>query len=460
MKQSDQKIGTIIAMNGTTAVVEFTDYYPSLGEILHLNNNDKVVLEISQVLSEDRYSCILLASAKEVGKGSVVVATGTSLQIPMGTGLLGRIIDIFGTPHDGKGPIVDTELLSIEQKELSYDEVLTSTELLETGIKIIDFFSPISKGGKVGLFGGAGVGKTILLTEIIHNLVVIKKGKRVSVFTGVGERIREGQELYEELEKGGVLPFVSMIYGHMGDNAAVRYKTAQAGVAIATYFRDKKEAVLFFIDNMFRYAQAGYELSRMTNTIPSEGGYQATLTSEMGVLHEQLASNANGAITTFEAIYVPSDDITDYGVQAAFPHLDSTIVLSRAIYQEGRFPAINLLSSTSAHTDSAIVGDQHAKTLIEAQNILKKAASLDRIVSLVGESELSAEDQVLYKRAAIIKNYMTQSFFVTESQTGKPGSYVPREETVHDVAAIIQGAYDSYPLEAFLFIGSFKDLKK
>jgi len=321
----------------------------------------------------------------------------------------------------------------------------------------IDFFAPILQGGKVGLFGGAGVGKTILLTEIIHNIVVLSKSESTCVFTGVGERIREGQELYESLRDSQVLPQVASIYGQMGENSAIRFRTAFAGVTMAEYFRDiSKKNVLFFIDNIFRFAQAGYELSTLTNSIPSEGGYQSTLISEMADFHERLVSTESGKLTTIETIFVPSDDMTDQAVQSIFPYLDSMVVLSRQVYQEGRFPSIDLLSSTSSGLTVEIVGEDHERAVREAQSILKKSVALERIVSLVGESELSADDQIIYKRAKIIKNYMTQNFFVAQSQTGKKGDYIPVGQTVKDMIEIIDGKYDDRKPEEFLYIGGIK----
>ncbi|HRN96398.1 MAG TPA: F0F1 ATP synthase subunit beta, partial [Candidatus Levybacteria bacterium] len=325
------------------------------------------------------------------------------------------------------------------------------------GIKAIDFFSPLLRGGRVGLFGGAGVGKTILLTEVIHNVVVLAKNNDVSIFTGVGERIREGQELFETLKESNVLPSVALVFGQMGENPAVRFKTALTGLALAEHFRDEEHRnVLFFIDNIFRFAQAGYELSTLMNTIPGEGGYQATLASEMAQFHERLVSTKNASITSMEAVYVPSDDVTDYGVQSVFPYLDSSVVLSRAVYQEGRFPAIDFLSSTSSALSREIVGDDHYNAYIEAQSLLKRALTLERIVSLIGESELPAADQVIYKRARLLKSYMTQSFFVTENQTGRKGEYVKRVETIGDVNEILQGRYDTAEPERLMYVGSLK----
>jgi F-type H+-transporting ATPase subunit beta len=452
--------GKVTSIKGHIIEVKFYDEKPAIRDLLVLEEDPSIQMEVYSSSNKSTFFCFLLSSPEKLHKGSVVVNTGTSIQIPVGDEVLGRVVDIFGTPQDGKGTLTVKTRKSIFGDEINLSDTIVPKEVLQTGIKCIDFFAPILKGGRLGLFGGAGVGKTILLTEIIHNVVIIDKKDTVSVFTGVGERVREGQELYETLGEAQVLPSVSLIYGNMGANPAVRLRTALAGVTIAEHFRDDlQKNVLFFIDNMFRYVQAGYELATLMNTIPSEGGYQATLTSQMGEVQERLSSTPNASLTAIEAIYVPSDDITDTGVQAIFPYLNSTIVLSRSIYQQGLFPAINILASTSSALDTEIVGEKHYSTYIAAQSILKKAATVERIVSLVGESELSADDQRTYKRANILRNYMTQNFYVVESQTGKKGSYVPLEDVINDVAAIISGQYDDYPPTTFLYISSLKDIR-
>jgi F-type H+-transporting ATPase subunit beta len=316
------------------------------------------------------------------------------------------------------------------------------------------------RGGKAGLFGGAGVGKTVILSEIIYNIVILNPEKNVSVFTGVGERTREGEELYTTLKENKVMQGVTLIYGSMGENPAVRFRTAFAGVTLAEYYRDiLGKNVLFFIDNIFRFAQSGYELSTLMNVLPSEGGYQATLSSEMASFHERLASTERNTITTLEAIYVPADDLTDSGVQSIFPYLDSDIILSRSVYQEGRFPAIDILASNSSALNEETVGVAHYQTALDAQTTLKKALALERIVALIGESELSVSDQVLYKRAKYIKNYMTQNFTVVESQTEKKGVRVSIKDTVSDVRAILDGKVDSLSPEDLLYIGTLKDIE-
>ncbi|MEK7375996.1 MAG: F0F1 ATP synthase subunit beta, partial [Candidatus Margulisiibacteriota bacterium] len=346
----------------------------------------------------------------------------------------------------------------IYRKPLDYSKISTRQEILETGIKALDFFSPLVKGGKLGFFGGAGVGKTVLLTEIIHNVVMLSKNENVSVFAGIGERIREGHELIEALGEGGVLKDVSLIFGPMSENPAIRFLTGYGAVAVAEYFRDERQKnVLFFIDNIFRFAQAGNELSLLMNTIPSEDGYQATLSSEMAHFHERLSSTKKNYITTIEAIYVPNDDFLDQAVQAVLPYLDSSVVISRSRYQEGFLPAIDMLSSASAALNVTVAGERHFNALIAAQNLLKKAVSLERMVSLVGESELSSEDRIDFRRFRLLRNYMTQNFFVIEQQTGKKGVYVPLQTVIGDVNDILSGVYDGLPEDKLLYVGSAKE---
>lgn len=459
MEQVNMKSeGKIIAILGQVIEVEFDGHeLPRIHDILVLEDDENVRMEVYASSAPSSFYCLLLSSPHALTRGKIVINTGKPITLPVGTELLGRVVDVFGTPQDDKGNIKSRASRSLFAKEIAFDEILSPSEILETGIKAIDFFSPIYKGGKVGLFGGAGVGKTVVLTEIIHNVVILNKEKSVSVFAGVGERIREGHELYEVLDKSGVLPQVALVFGQMGENPSIRFRTALSGVTLAEYFRDEeRKNVLFFIDNVFRFAQAGHELSTLMNAIPAEGGYQATLTSEMGHFHERLTPTTQGCITSIEAVYVPSDDLTDYGVQSVFPYLDSMVVLSRAIYQEGRFPAIDVLSSTSTALTPEVVGDLHYKTVIEAQSLLKKALSLERIVSLIGESELSPEDQIVYKRALLLKSYMTQSFFVMEAQSGRKGEFVQLKDTVKDVRDILDGKHDDKEVEKLMFIGSLK----
>lgn len=465
-KQPITTSGKVIAILGQIVEVEFLDELPILSDILILEDDPTVKMEVYASASGRTFYCLLFGYSNKLRRGKSVINTKEALKVPTHNGILGRVINILGEVQDGGTVIEHPQSTTIFNQSVVFDRVQAYKEILETGIKALDFFAPILKGGKVGVFGGAGVGKTVILTEIIHNVVILqskdkKIKERLAVFAGVGERLREGQELYETLGESGVLPSVALIFGQMGETPSIRFRTALAGVTIAEYFRDKqKKDVLFFIDNIFRYAQAGYELATLMSTIPGEGGYQATLTSEMADFHERLLSTEDGTMTSLEAVYVPSDDITDSGVQAVFPYLDSTLVLSRAIYQEGRFPAIDLLASTSSALIPDIVGQDHYEAVVEAQAVLKKAFSLERIVSLIGESELSAEDQKIFKRAESLKSYMTQSFFAVEAQTGRPGVYVPVAKTIADVKDLLKGKYDHLAPEELRFIGSLQDKKQ
>lgn len=456
-----QSSGKIIGVQGQVIEVEFPpDKLPEVRDVLTLADDKSVKMEILKSSGQNTFYCIGFSETTGVARDQKVVNTNQQIEVAVGNSVLGRVVNIFGEPLDGKENLTGTKK-TIYGENLSYDELAINKTILETGIKAIDFFSPISKGGKIGLFGGAGVGKTILLTEIIHNVVAKDPAHNVSVFAGVGERVREGQELYETLSEQKVLPSVSLIFGTMGENSAVRFRTAYAAATIAEEFRDvEKKDVLFFIDNVFRFAQAGSELSMVTNTIPSEDGYQSTLTSEMGTFHERLVSNTNNSITTMEAIYIPNDDILDQGVQSIFPFLDSTVVLSRNVYQEGFLPAIDLLESSSATLTPEIVGDLHYRTVLAAQSLLKKSSALERIISLVGESELSADDRLIYHRAKNLRAYMTQSFFVAQNQTGRPGKFVPLKTVVADVSDIMNGKYDDIPDDfRFMFIGEAKEAR-
>ena len=451
--------GKIMGIQGQIIEVEFKKNQPNIHDILVLENDPNVRMQVALASGPSSFLSFCFHSTDKLHRGLKVTSTRKPIMIPIGQNVLGRAMNIFGEPIDGLGEIKKEGVKPIYDKGLDYSEIVKHQEILETGIKAIDFLSPMIRGGKIGLFGGAGVGKTVLLTEIIHNVVVLHKGKGVSVFAGVGERIREGHELYETLAAKEVLPMVSLILGTMGENPAVRFLTGFTAVTLAEYFRDSlKKDVLFFIDNVFRFAQAGNELSILMNTIPSEDGYQSTLTSEMASFHERLVSNKDNSITSIEAIYIPNDDILDQGVQAIFPYLDSSVVLSRNIYQEGLLPAIDLLSSSSANLNPETVGQFHYEVALKALNLLKQATALDRIVSLVGESELSPSDKLTYERAKKLRNFMTQNFFVTENQTGRKGAYVPRETTVADVDNLLKGKYDAATDDKFSFIASMKDL--
>ena len=453
-------MGTIKSVNGHIVEVEFTqDQKPVINNVLTLKEDPNVMMQVYKSSGPSAFYCITLSNPEKMYRGAEVVDTGSSLKVPVGDATLGRIMDVFGRPMDGKGDIdrsIEQSLYGAPQK---LSDVVLDQKVLETGIKAVDLFSPILKGGKAGFFGGSGVGKTILLTEIMHNIVNAEAGNTVSVFTGVGERTREGHELYGELRESGVLDKVALIYGAMGESPTVRFLTALGGAAMAEQFRNAGKDVLFFADNIFRFAQAGNELAMLMDTIPSEDGYQPTLVSEIASIHERLVSNNSASITSLEAIYVPADDILDQAVQTILDHLDSNVVLSRDVYMEGRMPSIDIMASGSLALSPDIVSTEHYICALDAQTLLKKAASLDRIVALVGEAELSEDDRTAYHRAKKIKNYMTQNFFVAANQTGRPGKYVKLETTLKDVRGILDGKYDDILEDKFLYIGSLDEVK-
>ncbi len=453
-------IGRVKSVKGQVVEIEFKGLMPAPHDQLYLESDPDIRFEVYSSSSPNTFYCLALSRTNSLFRGAKVVNTGSPIKFPVGDGLLGRVVDIFGRPIDGGVDIETEDSIPIHKSYKNIADIKTDVEIAETGIKAIDVFAPLAKGGKMGLFGGAGVGKTILLTEILHNIIGRDKQRTVSIFAGIGERAREGLELYEALKASGVASFSSLVFGPMGENPAVRFLAAFSAVTLAEYFRDeKKKNVLFFVDNVYRFAQAGNELSTLTSTIPSEDGYQPTLEGEMADFHERLVANQNASITTIEAIYVPADDLLDHGVQTILPYLESVVVLSRRMYQEGLLPAIDIISSTSTFLNPKMVGDLHYETAIAAKAILKQAESLERIVSLVGESELSVEDQLTYHRAKKIRNYMTQNFFVTEGQRGQKGAYVNVRTAIEDLRGIISGKYDHIPEDKFRFIGSISDIK-
>lgn len=455
-------LGVVRAVQGQVVTVEFRGEKPEIHDVVVGKNDKEAVMEVYGSGGGAVFFCLSLKSPESLYRGMEVIGTGKTLQVPVGKEILGRVIDIFGEARDGLLKFEAKEYRPIYGKAPEFRRSAPTKEILETGIKVIDFFSPLLRGGKLGIFGGAGVGKTVLLTEIIHNLVTLKGHEGgVSVFAGAGERAREGQELFKQLKETGVLPKVALIFGHMGENSSIRYLTGLAGASIAEYFRDEeKKDVLFFIDNVFRFVQAGNELSMLADSLPSEDGYQPTLLSEMGDFHERLTAVEGASISSIEAIYIPNDDVSDQGVQAIFPYLDSTVILSRDIYQKGVLPAVDpLASGFSSALNPAVAGTEHYETVRQAQALLKKKVSLERIVALVGESELSSEDRVIYHRAEKLENFMTQRFHVIEQQSGKKGVYVPLKETIKGVKMIMDGEFSGIPKEEFLFIGGSDDIK-
>ncbi len=450
----EEIIGKVIGVRGQVVEVEFGEESPAIHEVLSLKENPAIRMEVYSSSSDaGRFFCLVYTSTKKIKRGDKVAATGQPVDFPVGKALLGRALRFTGEPADQLAEPKAEARLAVREG-ITAGEIVRPEIIIETGIKVIDLFAPLAKGGKMGLFGGAGVGKTLLLMEILHN-VVGPKGKTVSVFAGVGERSREGFELYQALKESGTLNSTSLVFGSMGENPAVRFMSAFSAVTLAEYFREYlKKDILFFIDNVFRFAQAGSELSTLTNKIPSEDGYQATLESEMADFHERLSSTTSGIVSAIEAIYVPSDDLLDYGVQSIFPYLDSVVVLSRSVYQQGFLPAVDIVSSTSSALSPDIVGEKHYQVAVNAKSVLKQASSLERIVSLVGEAELSPEDKAVYSRAKKIKNFMTQRFFVASTQKGEAGLAVPVAKTVEGVEAILAGKLDGTPDEKLLFIGA------
>jgi len=449
--------GQILSIRGDIIEVEFLDGDLTLGEILILEENPEIKLEVVKTHKKNIFSCISFGKTENLSRGMKVERVGKTLEIPVGQMLLGRVIDIFGRPIDKLPQFEIKERRRIYQHSPLYRETILKKELVETGIKIIDFFAPLMRGGKLGIFGGAGLGKTVLLLELMHNVAFYQKG--ILLFAGIGERIREAQELYETLKKENVLPSTILVFGQMNEPAGIRFKAGLSAATIAEYFRDsQKKDVFLFVDNIYRFLQAGNELSTLLGNIPSEGGYQPTLDSEIGALQERLVSTENASITGIQAIYIPADDITDPGVQTAIPYFDSTVIYSREVYQEGKLPAIDVLASSSSLIDPAILGEEHYLALLETKKVLERHQELQRIVSIVGEAELSFEDRRIFHRAKKILNFMTQNFFVVADQTGKPGQYVKKAETVFGIKAILEGNLDRIPDEELLNIGSLKNI--
>lgn len=452
--------GKVVTVRGQVVEIEFLGEKPEINDLVVLEEDPSIRMLIYSSSGEDTFYSLALDNTHSINRSAVVKNTHNKILFPVGEDILGRVVDVFGTPIDGGKPLQVKEKHPIHNQNIGDVELKSERAVLETGIKVIDLFCPLTVGGKMGLFGGAGVGKTILLTEILHNIVGTGDNNSVSVFAGVGERSREGLELYHSLQKSGVSDKSALVFGPMGENPAIRFLASFSAATLAEYFRDVlKKDVLFFIDNVYRFAQAGNELSVLTSTLPSEDGYQATLESEMADFHERLIATKNGSISTIEAIYVPADDILDHGVQSIFPYLESIVVLSRDLYQEGIMPAVDVLSSGSSVLDPKIVGKKHFEVTIKAKSLLKQAEGLERIVSLVGEAELSGQDQIIYKRSRKIKNFLTQNFYVSSIQKGGTGDFVKLNTAVNDLYDILEGHLDHVSEERLLFIGSVSEIK-
>jgi len=442
--------GKIIQIIGTVVDVEFEKEIPEVYEVLKVIENG-LLLEVENIISSKRVRCISFESTDGLYRDMEVERTYKKLTVPVGRNVLGRVINVYGEPIDNKGPI-ESERWEIIRPGPKFTKQKPEIEILETGIKVIDLLTPVIKGGKVGLFGGAGVGKTVLLMELIHNIAYRYQG--FSIFAGVGERTREGNELILEMEESGVIKNVAMIFGQMNEVPAARFRTAYAGVTLAEYFRDvEKLDVLLFIDNIFRFVQAGSEVSALLGRSPSAVGYQPTLATEMGMLQERITSTEDGSITSFQAIYVPADDITDPAPATVFAHLDSIIVLSREIAEQGIYPAVDPLQSNSLALDPKIVGERHYRVATEVQRILQRYQELKDIIAILGIEELPEEDKLTVYRARKIQKYLSQPFFVAESYTGREGKYVPLEKTVEEFEKLVNGKYDEVPEDEFYMKG-------
>ena len=416
----------------------------------------KLTVEVAQHIGDNTARCIAMASTDGLQRDSVVTDTGAAISVPVGRQTLGRIFNVLGDVVDNGAP-VEGERWDIHRPAPAYDELATSTEILETGIKVIDLICPYSKGGKIGLFGGAGVGKTVLIMELINNIA--KQHNGLSVFTGVGERTREGNDLYNEMKESGVLKNTALVYGQMNEPPGARMRVGLAGLTVAEYFRDQEnQDVLLFIDNIFRFTQAGSEVSALLGRMPSAVGYQPTLATEMGTLQERITSTRKGSITSVQAVYVPADDLTDPAPATTFSHLDATTVLSRAIASQGIYPAVDPLESTSRILSPDVVGEEHYRVAREVQRILQRYTELMDIIAIMGMDELSDEDKLLVGRARKIQRFLSQPFDVSEKFTGVPGCYVPISETIRGFAEIIDGKHDDLPESAFLFAGTIDDV--
>ena len=454
--------GRIVQVSGSVIDVLFEEgQLPKINDALTVKTeHGTLVMEVAQHIGSNLVRCIMLAGSEGMSRGMEAEATGSAIRVPVGDCVLGRMFNVLGEPIDGGDPLpADVERDSIHRKAPGFDEISPSVEILETGIKVIDLLEPYPKGGKIGLFGGAGVGKTVLIQELIHNVAMEHGG--YSIFTGVGERSREGNDLWKEMNEAGVMDKTAMVFGQMNEAPGVRMRVGLSGLTMAEYFRDKQNKdVLLFIDNIFRFVQAGSEVSTLLGRMPSAVGYQPTLASEMGALQERITSTKAGSITSVQAVYVPADDLTDPAPATTFAHLDATTVLSRKIAEQGLYPAVDPLNSTSRILEADIVGDQHYEVARKVQEILQKYAELQDIIAILGMDELSEEDKSTVYRARKIQRFLSQPTHVAEKFTGMPGVYVPVEETVKGFGAIVSGEMDEYPEQAFFNVGTIDDAIK
>ena len=447
--------GKIVQIIGAVVDVEFSrDAMPGIFEALKMQTPE-LTLEVQQQLGDGVVRAIAMGSTDGLRRGMEVLATGNPIMVPVGQATLGRIMNVLGEPIDDAGPVNADKLMPIHRKPPAYADQATSVEILETGIKVIDLIMPIAKGGKVGLFGGAGVGKTVTLMELIRNIAVAHSG--FSVFAGVGERTREGNDFYHEMKDGGVLDKVALVYGQMNEPPGNRLRVALTGLTMAENFRDEGRDVLLFVDNIYRYTLAGTEVSALLGRMPSAVGYQPTLADEMGRLQERITSTRTGSITSFQAVYVPADDLTDPSPATTFAHLDATLVLSRQVAELGIYPAVDPLDSTSRILDPQVVGEEHYSVARAVQGTLQKYKELRDIIAILGMDELSPEDKLAVTRARKIQRFLSQPFFVAEVFTGAPGKYVTLKETIAGFKAIVDGEYDHLPEQAFYMVGGIEE---
>lgn len=447
--------GRIVQIIGAVIDVEFDRAdVPNVYDALTVDGSE-MILEVQQQLGDGTVRCIAMGSTEGLKRGLVANNTKAPISVPVGTQTLGRIMDVLGRPIDEAGPIGEEERWGIHRKAPSYDEQSSSVELLETGIKVIDLVCPFAKGGKVGLFGGAGVGKTVNMMELIRNIAIEHSG--FSVFAGVGERTREGNDFYHEMKDSNVLDKVSLVYGQMNEPPGNRLRVALTGLTMAEKFRDEGRDVLFFVDNIYRYTLAGTEVSALLGRMPSAVGYQPTLAEEMGVLQERITSTKTGSITSVQAVYVPADDLTDPSPATTFSHLDATVVLSRDIASLGIYPAVDPLDSTSRQLDPLVIGTEHYETARGVQTVLQRYKELKDIIAILGMDELSEEDKQAVARARKIQRFLSQPFFVAEVFTGSPGKYVSLKDTIRGFQGILNGDYDHLPEQAFYMVGSIDE---
>lgn len=457
---AEKNIGKITQIIGAVLDIKYADgHLPEINEAIEITRQDntRLVVEVAQHLGDDVVRCIAMGPTDGLVRGMEAVATGAAISVPVGENTLGRIFNVLGEPIDEKPAPTDVEYEPIHRKAPSFEEQATEAEMLETGIKVVDLLCPYQKGGKIGLFGGAGVGKTVLIQELITNIATEHGG--YSVFTGVGERTREGNDLYYEMQESGVINKTAMVFGQMNEPPGARMRVGLTGLTMAEYFRDKGgKDVLLFIDNIFRFTQAGSEVSALLGRMPSAVGYQPTLQTEMGALQERITSTKNGSITSVQAVYVPADDLTDPAPATTFAHLDAKVVLSRAITELGIYPAVDPLDSSSRMLDPNIVGEEHYKVARGVQEVLQKYKELQDIIAMLGMEELSEEDKLTVSRARKIQRFLSQPFFVATQFTGLEGRYVPISETVQGFNEILEGKHDDIPEGYFLNAGNIDDV--